>query len=199
MSSAAVSPRAAGGETALAVLYFAAYLGYLFVHQEGELLHWLTLVLVPLAGIALVGRYPSAGALVGSIGLDAVTAARGLPLAALLGIAFQGLQLLNARQRADLMEALEAPFGFVLPLVAFALLVGTVATTEEVFFRGILQRRLAETLRSESAANGVIGGLALGLVYWRSHHNLIAAIGLHACIDLIPATRLVHGLFTPTS
>jgi membrane protease YdiL (CAAX protease family) len=236
VSSAAVSPRAAGGETALAVLYFAAYLGYLFVHQEGELLHWLTLVLVPLAGIALVGRYPSAGALVGSIGLDAVTAARGLPLAALLGIAFQGLQLLNARQRADLMEALEAPFGFVLPLVAFALLVGTVATTEEVFFRGILQRRLAETLRSESAAlglatvafalyhvpyaylkpswpsagdaaaalrlaaaNGVIGGLALGLVYWRSHHNLIAAIGLHACIDLIPATRLVHGLFTPTS
>jgi membrane protease YdiL (CAAX protease family) len=39
--------------------------------------------------------------------------------------------------------------------------------------------------------NGAIGGLALGFVYWRSGGNLVVAIGLHALIDLIPATRLM--------
>jgi membrane protease YdiL (CAAX protease family) len=235
VSPAAVSPRAAGRETALAVAYFAAYLAYLFLHQEGELLHWITLVLVPLGGLALVGRYPSARTLLASIGLDAAAATRGLPLALLLGIAFQGLQALNGRQRAELIEALGAPFGFLLPVAAFLLLVGTVATTEEVFFRGILQRRLAALLNEPAAlglatlafvlyhvpyaylnpswpsagdgaaavrlaaANGVVGGLALGFVYWRSRHSLVAAICLHACIDLVPATRLVHRLLTPAS
>lgn len=236
MSPAAVSPRAPGRETALAVAYFAAYLAYLFLHQEGELLHWVTLVLVPLGALAVVGRYPSARALLASIGLDDSAATRGLPLALLLGVAFQGVQALNAHQRADLMHALGAPFGFLLPVAAFFLLVGTVATTEEVFFRGILQRRLAALLGREpaalglatlafvlyhvpyaylnpswpsagdgaaavqlAAANGIVGGLALGFVYWRSRHNLIAAICLHACIDLVPATRLVHRLFALAS
>jgi membrane protease YdiL (CAAX protease family) len=111
------------------------------------------------------------------------------------------------------------------------LLLGTVATTEEVFFRGIMQTRLAARWRGPfralllttaaftlyhvpyaylnpswpsagdlpaaarlALANGVIGGLALGFVFRRSGENLIAAIGLHALIDLIPATRLVARL-----
>jgi len=37
--------------------------------------------------------------------------------------------------------------------------------------------------------------LALGLVFWRSRGNLLAAILLHPLIDLVPATLLVARLF----
>jgi membrane protease YdiL (CAAX protease family) len=42
--------------------------------------------------------------------------------------------------------------------------------------------------------NGLLGGLPLGIVYWRSG-NLWCAITLHAAIDLIPAMRLVGAMW----
>jgi membrane protease YdiL (CAAX protease family) len=213
--------------------YFCLYLGYLFLHPEGELLHWLSLVLLPLVGLAVIGRYASPRTLVQSIGLAPARPTRGLAWVVTLGAGFQVLQLLNTRQRVEFLALLHEPVGFLLPVGALVLLLGTVATTEEIFFRGILQSRFADQLRSEPAAlllagvafvayhvpfaylnpawpsagdisgavqlaavNGSLTGLALGVVYWRSGRNLFAAILLHALIDLVPATRLVHGLLT---
>jgi membrane protease YdiL (CAAX protease family) len=208
--------------------YFALYLAYLFVNPEGEFLHWLTLVLLPLIALATIGPDRHPRSLLRSIGLDSSRTTQGLGLTLLLGAAFQVLQFLNVRQRDEFLTLLDQPLGFLLPVGGLLLLLGTVATTEEVFFRGIMQNRLAAVWRSQwlalvvttvafalyhvpyaylkpswpsagdlpaamqlAATNGVIGGLALGVVYWRSNGNLVAAIVLHALIDLIPATRLL--------
>ncbi len=211
--------------------YFALYLGYLFVHAEGELLHWLTLVLFPLAGLALIDGDRSPRAVLRSIGLDPARVGRGMGWVIGFGTAFQLLQLVNGPQRAELVTVLREPLGPLLPLGALVLLVGTAATTEEIFFRGMIQRRWAERLGNEpaalviascafvlyhvpyaftnpawpsaghlgqavqaAAANGLPGGVALGVVFWRSGRNLMATILLHALINLIPATLLVHRL-----
>jgi len=213
--------------------YFALYLGYLFVHAEGELLHWLSLVLLPLAGLALIDGDRSLRSVLRSIGLDPARVGRGMGWVIGFGIAFQLLQLVNGPQRAELVTVLREPLGPLMPLVAFVLLLGTAATTEEIFFRGVLQNRWADRLGTElgalllasgafvlyhvpyayanpawpsaghlgqavqaAAANGVLGGVALGLVFWRSGRNLVATMLLHALINLIPATLLVHHLLS---
>jgi membrane protease YdiL (CAAX protease family) len=218
-------------EAFAASAYFVLYTGYLFLHPEGELWHWITLVLVPLVGLFVLGRYASLDSLLRSIGLARGNAASGLGWVVILGLGFQILQLMNRRQRAELQTILGEPLAILALLGAFVLLIGTVATTEEVFFRGVLQTRLADFTRREwagallataafiayhvpyaylkpswpsagdfpralqlAAVNGGVGGIALGFVYWRSRRNLIAVVLLHACIDLIPATRLVHRL-----
>lgn len=211
--------------------YFILLLGYLFWYQEPELLHWVTLVILPLVGLYVIGRYPSRRMLLESVGLGNGRATRGAMWVAVFGLAFSALQFLNTQQRAEFVSLLREPFGFLLPIGALVLLLGTAATTEEVFFRGVLQSRLADLLRNEPAtlliaagaftlyhlpyaylkpswpsagdfpralqlavATGVPTGLALGIVYWRSGRNLVACIALHAIIDLVPATRLVHRL-----
>jgi membrane protease YdiL (CAAX protease family) len=208
--------------------YFALYLAYLFVNPEGEFLHWLTLVLLPLIALAWIGPDRRPRPLLRSIGLDPSRATRGIGLTLLLGAAFQVIQFLNVKQRGEFLAVLERPFGFLLPVGGFLLLLGTVATTEEVFFRGIMQSRLAALWHNQmlalmlttvafalyhvpyaylnpawpsagdlpaavrlAAVNGLVGGLALGTVYWRSGGNLVAAIVLHALIDLVPVTRLM--------
>ena len=218
-------------ELVFAGCYIAVYLGYLFLHPEGEFLHWVSLVLLPLSGLYVIGRYGSIRYLLRSIGIERTRFASGLWWVVVLGAGFQLLQVLNKRQYAELVDVLHAPLGFLMPLLAFNLLVGTVATTEEIFFRGILQARIANGVRSElagiiistlafiayhvpyaylnpswssagdflqalqsAAANGGITGLVLGAVYWRSGRNLLAPVLLHACIDLIPGTLLVHRL-----
>ncbi len=225
--------RPSGRELAFVAGYFPLYFTYLFLYQEGELVHWLSLVLLPLTAVALMGRYDSLRSLLRSIGLDPQHATRGLVVTLLLGAGFQGIQLLNARQRTDLFAGLAEPWGFLAPAAAFVILLGTAATTEEVFFRGIMQRRLASYYGSDLAAlllttlafilyhlpyayanpawpsagnlaaavrlatvNGLLGGLVLGTVFWRSR-NLVAAICLHALINLIPATRFVTDLMEP--
>jgi hypothetical protein len=47
----------------VAALYYLAYLIYLSFHQEGEILHWLSLVAVPLAILAALylNRMPDFG------------------------------------------------------------------------------------------------------------------------------------------
>ncbi len=213
-------------EVRFILCYGAVYVAYLFANPERELLHWLTLVMLPAAAIARVGRYASVAALLRSVGLSREAGRAGWPLALGLALAFQAVQLLNQTQRGAVFAALEAPLGLLLAPLAFALLVGTAATTEEFFFRGILQTRLAALLRSEGAAallvtgafvlyhipyayltwpsagnvsaavraaavNGLVGGLPLGILFWRSRHNLIATVFLHACIDLLPAIRML--------
>jgi len=217
------SPR---GEALFLALYSCALIAYLFLHPEPELWHWLTLVMLPLGAVAAMGRYPSLTSLLRSLGLNSGPGSAGWPLALAFIIAFQGLQLLNRAQRSDLVQLLGTRWGPLLPVLAFILLLGTAATTEEIFFRGLLQARFADALRSPLAAmllatllfalyhvpyayarpgsptlgdlpgafragftNGLLGGVPLAFVYWRSRYQLLPAICLHAAIDIIPATR----------
>src|SRR5512134_3489192 len=113
-------------QIAFVACYHAAYVAYLFVHPEGELLHWVTLVLLPLAALAWIGPDRSPRALLRSIGLDPARATRGLGWMLALGAAFQVLQLLNVRQRTELLTLLQRPLGFLLPIGGLVLLVGTV-------------------------------------------------------------------------
>lgn len=41
-----------------------------------------------------------------------------------------------------------------------------------------------------------LAGLAIGLVFWRARHNLLAAITVHVLIDALPAMTMVHMSFT---
>ena len=57
-SAEKASPTASIGlrEGWVAVIYFCVYLAYLFVSFESELLHWLTMVALPLALVLLLRR-----------------------------------------------------------------------------------------------------------------------------------------------
>jgi membrane protease YdiL (CAAX protease family) len=211
--------------------YYLAYLGYLFAHPEPEWTHWITLVLVPLLGVAVLHRNASLRFLLASIGLAPTSARRGWLLTLALCLGFQAVQLLNTAQVSTLRDLLGRPLGWLLPLGAFVMLLGTAATTEEIFFRGILQTRLADATGREGVGfvlatvafalyhvpytylvpgwssaghlgaafraamvNGLVGGIPLGIVFWRSRRNLAAAIVLHAAIDLIPGIVLLARL-----
>ena len=209
--------------------YFVAYLVYLFLYQEGEAAHWIALVTLPGLIVWLAGGRPSFGELLRRVGIGATPWRAGMGLVLVLGIPFQLLQLLNGPQRTALFEALAGPTGWLAPLLAFGLLIGTAAFTEEFFFRGVIQTRVHSLTSSPLAGiavattafilfhvpyaylsptwpstgdlahairlagvNGGLGGVALGWVFHRSGGNLYAVVALHALINLIPATRLVH-------
>ena len=135
--------------------YFTAYLVYLFIHQENEIQHWVSLVLVPLTGLWLIGHRPPIREVVGSIGLERGRLFRGLKWPILLGLALQVVQLMNGANRAALAEILSSSWGWLAPIVALPLLMITVGPTEEVFFRGIVQRRFADALESDWLGIGI--------------------------------------------
>jgi membrane protease YdiL (CAAX protease family) len=139
-------------QASFAIAYFAVYFVYLLIHQESELEHWLSLVIVPVAGLwwFYARRRTGRGlrATLASIGLSPSHASRGLGAALIVGLAVQGVQLMNGRQRGALFELFASGDVVWLAPLAFVLLVGTAATTEEVLFRGILQTRLTALFRS---------------------------------------------------
>jgi membrane protease YdiL (CAAX protease family) len=143
------NPERTRREAAFAGAYFAALLVYLFFHPESELEHWLSLVLVPLVGLWLVRGRPGLGALLVSLGLERGRLLRGLGWSIALGILIQGVQFLNPGNRVGVAEVLARPWGWVFPIVALPFLIVTVGTTEEVFFRGILQRRFTDAWGAE--------------------------------------------------
>jgi CAAX prenyl protease-like protein len=69
-----------------------------------------------------------------------------------LAVAFHLVQLFNRDQRVGLASALVHPRGWLLVPRALLLPLGTAATTEEIFFRGVLQTRLAARTGFELAA-----------------------------------------------
>lgn len=152
----------AGAAAALST-WVMLYLAWLFIHPEPELWHWLTLVGVPLAVAAAIERPPSLGALLASIGLDRTRAARGLGWAILLGGAITLVQLLNRRQLALLLDVLGDPVRVLLVPLAFVLLMGTAAFTEEVFFRGLLLTRVRRVAGTAVAL--VSSSLVFGLYH----------------------------------
>jgi membrane protease YdiL (CAAX protease family) len=165
-------------EAIFAGAYFAALLVYLFFHPESELEHWLSLVLIPLVGLWLVRGRSGLGALVASLGLERGRLLRGLAWPVGLGLLIQGVQFLNASNRVAVAEVLARPYGWVFPLVALPLLMMTVGPTEEVFFRGILQRRFTDASTAEGWRADA-WGIALATLAFILYHVPYAYLNPH--------------------
>ncbi len=175
-------------EAPLALVYFLLYLGYLFLNPESELEHWLTLVALPLVLLILYQRRVwddwSLAKTLATVGLERGKLGRGLVWAIPLGLVVSLLvQLLFSRSSEAFWELIvSGRFFYLLPL-ALVMLLLTAGFTEEFFFRGVLQTRLAALLRSKVLAILVVS-ILFGLYHlpyaylnphWPSHGDLVAA------------------------
>ncbi|MGD8869621.1 MAG: CPBP family intramembrane metalloprotease [Gemmatimonadales bacterium] len=176
-------------EALLALAYYALYVGYLFVHQENEIAHWVTLVVLPLTMLCLFQRRAwddwSVRASLGTVGLERGQLARGLVWAVPLGLAISLiLQLFLSRDAETFRELISSGKAFYLAPLVFLFLLLTTGVTEEFFFRGVLQTRLVVAFRSK-----VVGVLATSILFglyhvpyaylnpnWPSHGDLGAAL-----------------------
>ncbi len=147
--------RTARRDALLVLAYYGLFMVYNSAVRESELLHWATLVLLPLACGYVVARRRQRGGLrevLGSVGLRRGNLMRGVPLAVLLGVALSLLQLLVSNRSAAIWEmVVSGQIILYLPLT-LGLLFLTAGFTEEFFFRGVLQTRLAVWWRREVPA-----------------------------------------------
>ncbi len=156
-------------EAIFAGAYFSVLLAYLFYHPESEMEHWLSLVLVPLFGLWLVRGRRGIRDLLGSLGLERRRLLKGLAWPIGLGLLLQGVQFLNPSNREAIAEILTRPYGWIFPLVALPLLMMTVGPTEEVFFRGILQRRFTDVAATQTGTETGPERETEGRGAWRAH------------------------------
>lgn len=176
-------------EAILGLGYYVVVLICLFLHQENELQHYVTLVAVPLALILTYqrrvrGRWSLRHAL-STIGLERGNLTAGLVWAIPLGLAVSlAMQLLFSRNADAFRELITSGRALYLLPIALALLLFTVGVTEEVFFRGVLQTRLTELAGSKLVAILVVAVL-FGLYHlpyaylnpnWPSSGDLGAAL-----------------------
>ncbi len=175
-------------ESYVVVGYFAVYMVYLFVHPESEFEHWLTLVAVPFALLFAFQRRKmpgwSLGRTLASVGFRRGNLTSGVAWAIPLGLVLSGLQLAVSRNRVEFLEIVSSGRVLYLFPLLFVFLLFTAGFTEEFFFRGVVQTRLARSLRSNLAAIAVVSFL-FGLYHvpyaylnpnWPSHGDLQAAI-----------------------
>jgi membrane protease YdiL (CAAX protease family) len=140
-------------EAVFSLAYYAAFVGYLFLNQESELQHWLTLVLLPFVLICLHQRGSwsdwSPRASLSTVGLRRGNLKTGLVWAIPLGLGVSFvMQLFFSENQEAFRELLTSGRFLYLAPIAFLFLLVTVGFTEEFFFRGILQTRLAELFES---------------------------------------------------
>ncbi len=170
--------------------YFAVYFTYLwnFINIENEWLHWVTLVSLPAAGLWIVSGAPrdrlGLHQLLASVRLSRIMLGRGLWWAFGIGIALGTSQVMLSHHRLEIWSYLiNGKFVYAFPAALFLMLV-TAGFTEEFFFRGVLQSRLGEWLRSKMFGN-LAASMLFGLYHlpyaflktsWPSHGNLGAAI-----------------------
>jgi len=174
-------------EAIAALVYYSLYLAYLFIHQESEIQHWISLVLLPTV-LLLVGHRLSAGvpvsATLASVGLRKGNLVTGLKWAIPLGLILSLLQLFisnNSDAFWELLRSGRAAFMFPLALV---FLIVTTGFTEEFFFRGVLLTRLEGLFRSKVWAVLVMSVL-FGMYHvpyaylnpnWPSHGDFTSAL-----------------------
>ena len=221
-------------EALLALVYCALYVGYLFVYQENEIAHWLTLVISPLTLLCLYQRRAwvdwSLGASLSTVGLKRGQLGRGLVWAIPLGLGVSlFMQLFMSRNAEAFRDLITSGRALYLAPLVFVLLLFTTGLTEEFFFRGVLQTRLSQLFRSNllgvvvtsilfglyhvpyaylnpdwhsygdlaaalqaGLVNGILGGVVLGVVYVMAGGNLIAAVIVHALIDVFPGMTQIR-------
>ena len=137
-------------EAPFALLYFALYMGYMFWRPESDVLHWLTLVAIPLTLLWLLRRGSGGRPFretLGSVGLRKTTISQGFVWVAGAAVLIAGIQLLTPQGEAIIAAVRSGEALYLLPL-AMLLMLLLAATTEEVFFRGVLQTRLHAWFRS---------------------------------------------------
>lgn len=139
--------------------YFVLYLGIQFaVGPEGEVRHWLTLVIIPLAATALIARWSveetGLRASFTRVGLSRGRLTDGLAWAVPLGLGLSLLQLLLSRNAAAFFDLVTSTRALFVGPVAFAFLLLGAASTEEFFFRGVLQRGTEVWLTREDGSGG---------------------------------------------
>jgi membrane protease YdiL (CAAX protease family) len=109
----------------------------------------------------------------------------GLWWAVAVGLAVSGLQLVLSRNSGEILNLFSSGKAFYLFPLSVVLMLFTAGTTEEFFFRGVLQTRLQMRLRSNIAAIAVTSVL-FGLYHlpyaylnprWPSHGNWPEALG----------------------
>lgn len=186
------------------LLYFALYLAYLFAYREGELLHWVSLVVLPLGVIGLVRQETSLPELSASAGLTHGNWKTGLVWAVLIGLLLSALQMVVSRQGREIAGLLLSARALYLFPLSFGVMLLTAGFTEEFFFRGVLQSRLAALFRSNwlavVATSMLFGFYHLPYAYlhprWPSHGNwpaaLAAAFGQAVPLGLILGTLFVR-------
>jgi len=145
----------------VAVAYFIAYLFSLFATVESEKAHWLTLVALPLV-LAFSfqvrdehGRRNFA-AVMASLGFSRGNLGRGLWWAAGLGLAISILQVWGSNRAAAVQELVVTGKALWLFPLTFLLMLLTAGFTEEFFFRGFLQTRVAALVKSNWIAVGIV-------------------------------------------
>jgi membrane protease YdiL (CAAX protease family) len=178
----------------------------LFLRPEGEAAHWLTLVIVPGLGLWWIRSrrrtFRSLRATLGSVGLVPSRLLDGVRTAVAVGVLAQLVHLAGGRQREALGDLLASGrILYLLPL-ALVLLLVTVAFTEEFFFRGLLQTRLASLCRSSLWAV-LITSVLFALYHlpyaylnedWPSAGNLGHALGL-AFVNGLPGGLVLGWVF----
>jgi membrane protease YdiL (CAAX protease family) len=176
-------------EAPWALVYFALYVGWLFMTLENEFLHWVSMVIIPLAILYSVQkiRIPSAGmeSTLATVGIKKGNLTSGILWAIVIGLALSALQLVLSRNRDQIWSLIVSGKAVVLFPITFVLMLFTAATTEEFFFRGVLQTRLQSLFRSKTIAV-IVASLLFGLYHlpyaylnprWPSHGNWPEAFG----------------------
>lgn len=150
----------------LAPAYFGLYLSYLFWHRESEILHWVTLVLLPLGLVLLLNRGERnlLSSALASFGLRRENLRSGLGLTLLLGAMVGVVQVFLSRNGPAFLEAIADGTAFWRLPLAFALLLFLTGFTEEFFFRGFLQTRV------EALVGSKLGGLAITTFLFGIYH-----------------------------
>jgi len=171
----------------LALGYFVVYMGYQFWRPESDAMHWVSLVVIPLALITLLepgpGGKKSLTAALASVGLRRGSLTTGLKWAIPLGLLISALAALASRHRTEVWDVLASARALYMLPAAFLLLLLTAAFTEELFFRGVLQTRLTDWTKSR-IAGVLITAVLFGIYHipyaflnpsWPSYGDLGAA------------------------
>ncbi len=177
----------------LVIGWYVVFMALSFITKGGGILandiaKWLWFVILPLGLLWFVcGRNPNLASFLRSVGLHR----QGLGKALLLGfVAFIILlpfilMSMPASQLTKIHNIFRQPLqaAVIIP-DSFLLLLFTAGFTEEIFFRGILQSRLAKVMKSEIRSCLIIAVLfglyhlpyAYFSVDWQSHGNIVWAI-----------------------
>lgn len=188
MGSGAVSP--GWPKASWVLLYFSAYLGYLWLVPESELAHWASLVVVPWILLWLLTRRVEPGLRIRDVGrrlgLAWPRANRGIGIALGLTVLVQAVQLLNGAQRAQLLQVSSSSRALWIVPTALLFTLLTAGFTEEFFFRGVMQRALSAHFGSHG--RGILATSVLFSLYhvpyaylnpfWPSSGDLVHATQL---------------------
>lgn len=141
-------------ESICAVVYFLIYLAYLFANPESEIVHWVSLVFLPLAGLFIVRKAGNRGigSVLASVGLRRGNLTSWVSWACVAGLAVSALQLLLSRQAGEILAIIASGKVLYLFPMSFLLMFLTAGFTEEFFFRGVLLTRIDFLLRSKLLA-----------------------------------------------